>query len=161
MDRVFQHIDAHRDEYIDLLRRLCRQPSIAAQGVGLAETAEQVEGLMAEAGIRARVIPVEGGAPVVYGEVKGKSPRTLMLYNHYDVQPPDPLDEWESEPFGAEIRDDKIYARGVADNKGNLVARICAVDAMLHVLGELPVTCLLYTSPSPRDLSTSRMPSSA
>jgi acetylornithine deacetylase/succinyl-diaminopimelate desuccinylase-like protein len=140
MERVFQYIDAHRDEYIDLLRRLCRQPSIAAQGIGLAETAEQVESLMAEAGIRARVIPVEGGAPVVYGEVKGKVPRTLMLYNHYDVQPPDPLDEWESDPFGAEIRDGKIYARGVADNKGNLVARVCAVDAMLHAAGELPVS---------------------
>jgi acetylornithine deacetylase/succinyl-diaminopimelate desuccinylase-like protein len=140
MQRVFQYIDAHRDEYVDLLRRLCRQPSIAAQGIGLTETAEQVEGLMAEAGIRARVIPVEGGPPVVYGETKGKSPRTLMLYNHYDVQPPEPLEEWESDPFGAEIRDGKIYSRGVADNKGNLVARICAADALQHAQGELPVS---------------------
>ena len=140
MERVLQYINAHQDEYVDLLRRLCRQPSIAAQGIGLPETAEQVAGLMAEAGIRSRIIPVEGGAPVVYGEVKGKSPRTLMLYNHYDVQPPDPLEEWESDPFGAEIREGKIYGRGVADNKGNLVARICAVDAMLHALGELPVS---------------------
>ncbi|HTD46769.1 MAG TPA: M20/M25/M40 family metallo-hydrolase [bacterium] len=140
MDRVFQYIDAHRAEYVELLRGLCRQPSIAAQGIGLSETAGQVEALMAEAGIRARTIPVEGGAPVVYGEVKGKSPRALLFYNHYDVQPPEPLEEWESEPFGAVIRDDRIYARGVADNKGNLLARICAVDAMLHALGEIPAT---------------------
>ena len=140
MDRVFQYVDAHRVEYVELLRGLCRQPSIAAQGIGLHETAGQVEALMAEAGIRARTIPVEGGAPVVYGEVKGKSPRALLFYNHYDVQPPEPLEEWESEPFGAVIRDDKIYARGVADNKGNLMARICAVDAMLHALGEVPAT---------------------
>ena len=140
MDRVFQYIDVHRDEYVDLLLKLCRQPSIAAQGIGLRETAEQVEGLMSEAGIQARAFPVEGGAPVVYGEVKGKLPRTLMLYNHYDVQPPDPLDEWESDPFGAEIREGKIFCRGVADNKGNLVARICAVDALLHTAGELPVS---------------------
>jgi len=140
MDRVFQYVDAHRAEYVELLRGLCRQPSIAAQGIGLHETAGQVEALMAEAGIRARTIPVEGGAPVVYGEVKGKSPRALLFYNHYDVQPPEPLEEWESEPFGAVIRDDKIYARGVADNKGNLMARICAVDAMLHALGEVPAT---------------------
>ena len=140
MDRVFQYIDAHRAEYVELLRGLCRQPSIAAQGIGLNETAGQVEALMAEAGIHARTIPVEGGAPVVYGEVKGKSPRALLFYNHYDVQPPEPLEEWESDPFGAVIRDDRIYARGVADNKGNLVARICAVDAMLHTLGETPAT---------------------
>ncbi len=140
MDRVFQYIDAHRAEYVELLRGLCRQPSIAAQGIGLNETAGQVETLMAEAGIRARTIPVEGGAPVVYGEVKGKSPRALLFYNHYDVQPPEPLEEWESEPFGAAIRDEKIYARGVADNKGNLLARVCAVDALLHAQGEIPAT---------------------
>ena len=140
MDRVFQYIDAHRAEYVELLRGLCRQPSIAAQGIGLNETAGQVEALMAEAGIRARTIPVEGGAPVVYGEVKGKSPRALLFYNHYDVQPPEPLEEWESEPFGAVIRDDRIYARGVADNKGNLLARVCAVDALLHAQGEIPAT---------------------
>ena len=140
MDRVFQYIDAHRAEYVELLRGLCRQPSIAAQGIGLNETAGQVEALMAEAGIRARTIPVEGGAPVVYGEVKGKSPRALLFYNHYDVQPPEPLEEWESEPFGAVIRDEKIYARGVADNKGNLLARVCAVDALLHAQGEIPAT---------------------
>jgi acetylornithine deacetylase/succinyl-diaminopimelate desuccinylase-like protein len=140
MDRVFEYIDGRRDHYLSLLRDLCRRPSIAAQGVGLAETAEHVAGLMAEVGIRSRVVPVPGGAPVVYGEVKGRSPRTLMFYNHYDVQPPEPLDEWEGDPFGAEVRDGKLYARGAADNKGNLVARICAVDAMLHTQGELPAS---------------------
>ena len=138
MDRVFQYIDAHRDAYIELLRRLCRQPSIAAQGIGLEETASLVVGLMGEAGIRARLVPLPDGAPVVYGEARGRIPRTLMFYNHYDVQPPEPLEAWADDPFAAAIRDGKIYARGVADNKGNLVARICAVDAMLQVLGELP-----------------------
>ncbi len=140
MERVFKYIEAHRDESIRRLQDLCRQPSISAQGVGIEETASQVAALMREAGISARTIPVKGAAPIVYGEVKGKNPRTLMLYNHYDVQPPDPLDLWESDPFAAEIRDGKIFARGVADNKGNLVARICAVEAMLREHGELPVT---------------------
>jgi len=140
MDPVFRYIEAHEDESVRRLQALCRQPSIAAQGIGLEETAAQVAALMRDAGIQARVVPVVGGAPVVYGEVKGKSPRTLMLYNHYDVQPPDPLDLWQSDPFAAEIRDGKIYARGVSDNKGNLVARICAVEAMLREHGELPVT---------------------
>lgn len=140
MKDVLAHIDAQKDEYVRRLQALCRQPSISAQGIGLAETAAQVAALMTEAGIQARVIPVPDGAPVVYGEVKGKSPRTLMFYNHYDVQPPDPVEEWTSPPFGAEIRDEKIYARGAADNKGNLVARISAVEALLRVQGELPVT---------------------
>jgi acetylornithine deacetylase/succinyl-diaminopimelate desuccinylase-like protein len=140
MERVFRYVDAHKDEFVRRLQELCRQPSIAAQGIGLEETAAQVAALMQKAGILSRVIPVKGGAPVVYGEVKGKSPRTLMLYNHYDVQPPDPLDEWTSDPFAAEVRDGKIYARGAADNKGNLVARICAIEAMLREQGELPAT---------------------
>ena len=138
MNRVLPYIDAHREEYVRRLQDLCRQPSIAAQGVGLGETASKVAGMMEEAGIRAQVIPVEGGAPVVYGEVKGRGPRTLMFYNHYDVQPVDPLDEWTGDPFAADIRDGKIYARGVADNKGNLVARMCAVEAWLQAQTELP-----------------------
>ena len=140
MNGVFAHIDEQKDEYVRRLQALCRQPSISAQGVGLAETAAQVAALMSQAGIQSRVVLVPGGAPVVYGEVKGKSPRTLMFYNHYDVQPPDPVDEWTSAPFGADIRDGKLYARGAADNKGNLVARICAVEAVLRTQGELPAT---------------------
>ncbi len=140
MDRVFGYIAARQEEFVDRLRALCRRPSIAAQGIGLAETAAHVAALMREAGIPSRVIPVEGGAPVVYGAARGTGSRTLLFYNHYDVQPPDPLEEWASDPFAAEIRDGKLYARGAADNKGNLVARICAVEAMLRELGELPVT---------------------
>jgi len=140
MDHVFHYIEAHQEEYVGSLQRLCRQPSIAAEGIGLEETAGLVAHLMGEAGIRAQIIPLEGGAPIVVGEVKGKTPRTLLFYNHYDVQPPDPLDEWEGDPFGAEVRSGKLFARGAADNKGNLMARIGAVDAILRERGELPVT---------------------
>jgi acetylornithine deacetylase/succinyl-diaminopimelate desuccinylase-like protein len=80
------------------------------------------------------------GYPVIYGEMPGRTPRSLLIYNHYDVQPPEPLDLWEHEPFGADIVDGVIWARGVADNKGNLVARLCAVDAWLAVRKELPLT---------------------
>lgn len=140
MDAVLAHIDAQRDEYVRRLQDLCRQPSIAAQGIGLQETASKVAGMMEQAGIHSQVIPVEGGAPVVYGEAKGRGPRTLMFYNHYDVQPVDPLDEWTADPFSGEIRDGKIFARGVADNKGNIVARLCAVEAWLKAQGELPAS---------------------
>jgi len=89
-------------------------------------------------GAEARLIEVEGGPPVVYGEI-GSGKRTLLIYNHYDVQPPEPLELWESEPFAAEIRDGKLYARGVSDNKGNTLARIQAVESWLATQGDLPL----------------------
>jgi acetylornithine deacetylase/succinyl-diaminopimelate desuccinylase-like protein len=77
------------------------------------------------------------GAPVVVAERKGKSDKTLLFYNHYDVQPPEPLELWESPPFEPQIRDGKMYGRGVSDDKGHLVARLFALDALLAE-GELP-----------------------
>ena len=139
MRDLFQYIDDHADDYIAMLQRLCRQPSVAAQGVGMAETAAMVEGLLAGLGARPRQIDTRGGYPVVYAELDGKAPRTLSFYNHYDVQPAEPLDQWDSDPWGAQIRDGRIWARGVADNKGNLAARIAAIDAWQKVHGELPL----------------------
>lgn len=138
MDDIFQVIEARKEIYLDWLVQLCAQPSIAAQHVGMAETAALVERMMSGIGAQARQVATNG-YPVVYGEIGGKSDKTLSFYNHYDVQPPEPLDLWESEPFQPSIRDGTFYARGVADNKGNLVARLAAVDAYLRARGELPV----------------------
>ncbi|HEY6103204.1 MAG TPA: M20/M25/M40 family metallo-hydrolase [bacterium] len=137
MQDVFAYIDQHRDRFIERLQWLCRQPSIAAQNVGIQETAEMVAQLMREVGVAPQLFATDG-APVVYGVV-GVGPRTLLIYNHYDVQPPEPLELWESPPFAADVRDDKLYARGAADNKGNLVARLSAVEAWLRVRGALPL----------------------
>jgi acetylornithine deacetylase/succinyl-diaminopimelate desuccinylase-like protein len=137
MQDVFTYIDQHRDRFIERLQWLCRQPSIAAQNVGIQETARMVAQLMRDVGIAPELYATDG-APVVYGTA-GTGARTLLIYNHYDVQPPEPLELWESPPFAAEVRDDKLYARGAADNKGNLVARLCAVDAWLRVRGALPL----------------------
>ncbi len=135
---IFNYIDQHADEYVERLRALCRQPSIAAQNVGMAETADMVLNLLHDIGADARILPT-AGFPFVYGEMTGRSPKTLAFYDHYDVQPPEPLELWRSEPFAAEIRDGRIWARGVADNKGNLAARLCAVEAYKKVRGELPL----------------------
>jgi acetylornithine deacetylase/succinyl-diaminopimelate desuccinylase-like protein len=137
MQDVFAYIDQHRDRFIERLQWLCRQPSIAAQNVGIEETAGMVARLMREVGVTPELYTTDG-APVVYGTA-GDRGRTLLIYNHYDVQPPEPLDLWESPPFAAEVRDGKVYARGAADNKGNLVARLCAVEAWLQVRGALPL----------------------
>ncbi len=139
MDRVYQYIEQNKEMYIEWLQGLCRQPSVAAQNRGMKETASLVEQYL-KTYIKASVEQIQtSGYPVVFGEIKENKRRTLSFYNHYDVQPEDPLEQWESDPFSAEIRNGKIFARGVADNKGNLVARIAAVHAYQQVYGELPV----------------------
>lgn len=138
MEDIFGYIDRHQQQFVTRVQWLCRQPSIAAQNVGIRETAQMVAQLMQEVGVKTELYATDG-APVVYGTVGSGSP-TLLIYNHYDVQPPEPLEEWHSPPFAAEIRDGKLYARGSADNKGNLVARLCAVEAWLRTRGALPLT---------------------
>jgi acetylornithine deacetylase/succinyl-diaminopimelate desuccinylase-like protein len=139
MQKIYDHIDDHADEYVEGLLHLCRQPSIAAQDVGMADTAKMVENRLLGIGAKTSCIST-AGFPVIYGEIDGAGERTLLFYNHYDVQPPDPVDEWRFEPFSAVIDSGRIWARGVADNKGNLMARICAVDAWQQVSGGLPLT---------------------
>src|SRR3989442_4426925 len=138
MKDVFDYIDARRPEFIDSLQWWSRQPSIAAQNVGIRETAQMVAQLMEQIGVRPELYSTDG-PPVIYGAV-ANPPKTLVIYNHYDVQPPEPVEEWHSPPFAAEIRDGKLFARGAADNKGNLVARLCAVEAWLRTRGALPLT---------------------
>ncbi len=79
-----------------------------------------------------------GGSPVVYAKRRGKSDKTLLFYNHYDVQPPEPLELWESPPFEATRRNGMMFARGVSDDKGHFVSRLFALDAILAAEGDLP-----------------------
>ncbi|HEX6292744.1 MAG TPA: M20/M25/M40 family metallo-hydrolase [Herpetosiphonaceae bacterium] len=137
LEAVFQWIDTQRDAAIADLQRFCRQPSVAAQSWGMAEMAQMVQDALRDLGAETQSIAT-AGFPVIVGRIQGETPRHLAIYNHYDVQPPEPLDAWSVQPFAAEIRDGKLYARGVADNKGNLVARLWAARAWLAVYGRLP-----------------------
>jgi len=137
MQAVDQSIDRRLDENLDELSRLCAQPSISAQGIGMQECAELVAEMLRKRGFKTEVMATKG-FPVVYGELAGRSERTLLLYNHYDVQPPEPLELWDSPPFEPTIREGKMYARGVADNKGHIICRLAAIDALLEADGELP-----------------------
>lgn len=121
---------AEMDRATRELQQLVRQPSVAAQGVGIAETVRLVCELVEASGGRTRVL-TEGvpGNPVIYAEFDGESERTLLFYDHYDVQPVEPVAEWTVEPFGGEIRDGKIYGRGTSDNKGEIAARLAAIRA--------------------------------
>jgi acetylornithine deacetylase/succinyl-diaminopimelate desuccinylase-like protein len=140
---VFDYVDQHAEEFIERLRALCRQPSVSAQGIGLLETAAVVEQMARAVGATTERIELEGGPPIIYGVVAGTGARKLQLYDHYDVQPPEPLELWRDEPFGADVSDGRIWARGVSDNKGNLVARLCAIEAYQRTLGQLPLTISL------------------
>lgn len=131
------YAEAHVERALADLERYCRQPTISAQGVGIAEGAALTAELLRAAGLDAHVLPT-AGAPVVVGERRGRSPRTLLFYDHYDVQPPEPLDLWQSPPFEPTRREGCLFARGVADNKANIIARLFAVQALLATEGELP-----------------------
>lgn len=135
---VFAFIDEHAGESIVELQRLLRQPSVAAQNHGMRETASMVEEMLDGIGMNPRQIDT-AGYPVIYGLQPGVSDKVLSFYNHYDVQPADPLDEWDSDPWAAAIRDGRIIARGVADNKGNIAARVAAIRAWKAVRGDLPL----------------------
>ncbi len=139
MNRVLDYIDIHWQQALADVMRLCRQPSISAQGVGLEETAELLAQMMAEYGVPCQILPSKG-YPVVYGELRGDSPITLLFYNHYDVQPPEPLELWSSPPFEPTVFEGKLRGRGVSDNKGNIVARLLAIKAFSQVQGRPPVS---------------------
>ena len=131
------YVDAHRNEFIQKLDALCRRPCISAQQSGTAETARYVAELLAEIGAAPQLLET-AGAPVVYGEL-GSGNHTLLIYNHYDVQPPEPFEQWDTPPFEPTIRDGKMFARGVSDNRADMLARILATQVWQHTIGELPL----------------------
>ncbi len=139
-DTLNAYLDAHSHDAQALLERLCSQPSVAAQNYGMAEMADLMESLLRETGFQTQRLYAEGAPTAIYGELKGRSPYTILLYNHYDVQPAEPLDLWTSPAFEPTVRDGKLYARGVADNKGEIAARLTAIRALLATQGELPIT---------------------
>jgi acetylornithine deacetylase/succinyl-diaminopimelate desuccinylase-like protein len=119
--------------------RLASQPSVSARKEGIEDCAAIVEMMLKGIGASTKVLKVEGAAPLVYGEVKGKrTDKTIMFYNHYDVQPEEPLELWKSPPFKPEIRDGVIYGRGVSDDKGELVSRLKIVEAFIKTAGAPP-----------------------
>lgn len=137
--KIDEFIERNREMYIKWLTEFCRIPSVAAQNRGMEDAVSYLDDLFEEAfSIIPEKLPTEG-FPVVYAELQGKSDKILSFYNHYDVQPEDPIELWKSLPFEPDIRDGKIFARGVADNKGNLIARIAAIHAIKQVGLELPV----------------------
>lgn len=127
---------------IETLKEYVRFPTVSAQHKAIPETVAFVSQMIQAAGGEVKVLDDLGGNPVVYaffaaGDGKDAT-KTLLFYNHYDVQPPEPFAEWNSEPFDPVVVDGKLFARGVADNKGDLVARLTAIELLKREFGGLP-----------------------
>ncbi|MBI4304796.1 MAG: M20/M25/M40 family metallo-hydrolase [Chloroflexi bacterium] len=143
MDDIYRHIDQHLDENLQVLMDLVRQPSVSAQSMGFDKAPQLVKAALEKVGLKAEIVPVpNGGKPTVFAQTQakggGSGRPTLLFYTHYDVQPPEPLDLWESPPFEPVRRGDRIYGRGVSDDKGNVAARLAAIRAFQEVRGGLP-----------------------
>ena len=143
MDKVIDFINVNRDRYLDELKTFLAIPSISAlpQHTGdVKRCAEWCADEMRRIGLgNVRLIDTPGN-PVAYGDWLGApGAPTILFYGHYDVQPVDPIDLWESPPFEATVRDGEIYARGSADDKGQVFMHFKAVEAHLKRNGHLPV----------------------
>ncbi|TIL34584.1 M20/M25/M40 family metallo-hydrolase [Mesorhizobium sp.] len=143
LDAVFEHIESNRTSFLDRLVDYVRRPSISAENVGIAEVGALLVEMLTGIGLETSLVPTEGHPIVVARWEKAPGKATVLLYGHYDVQPADPIDKWLSPPFEPTIRDGRLYARGVGDNKGQHFAQILAIESHLKVHGALPCNVIL------------------
>ncbi|HSA98888.1 MAG TPA: M20/M25/M40 family metallo-hydrolase [Candidatus Nitrosotenuis sp.] len=141
MNETLKHVDKNIGNLVKDLQTLIRQPSVSAKNQGIEECSLLVRNMLIKSGISSEILRLKKGvAPVVFGEVKSKKNpnKTLLFYNHYDVQPVEPLDLWDDEPFSGKVVGNKVFGRGAADDKGELVTRIKAVESFLKTTGDVP-----------------------
>ena len=138
LEDVKTYLDKSTDQAIDLLKKLVRFPSVAAKGEGIDEASIMLHSLFQELGMKAKIHTTKG-SPVVTAHLDVGAKRTLLFYDHYDVQPAEPFELWASPPFEPEIRDGRLYGRGVADNKGDTISRIWTLKAFQETNTPLPV----------------------
>jgi len=143
MDNVIDFVNVNRDRYLDELKALLAIPSISAlpeHAPDIRRCAEWCADEMRRIGLQNVKLIETAGNPVVYGDwLNAPDAPTILFYGHYDVQPVDPVELWQSPPFEATIRDGEIYARGAADDKGQVFMHFKAVEAHMKQNGRLPV----------------------
>ena len=142
MPTPYEYIESHRAEFDKELTSFLRIASVSADSKfkpQILEACDFVAKKMKSAGLKTEVIETEGN-PLVYGEWLGAPGKpTILIYGHYDVQPPDPLDLWISGPFEPTVRDGNIYARGATDDKGQMYLHLNAIEAWIKTVGKLPI----------------------
>jgi acetylornithine deacetylase/succinyl-diaminopimelate desuccinylase-like protein len=147
MADVYGYIDENMTRFREELDAFLRIPSVSAKSEHVPDMKRAAEWLaerMREAGLET-VIEATAGHPIVVGEYRGAGDGapTVLVYGHYDVQPPEPLDEWTSPPFEPEVRDGRIYARGSIDDKGQLYVHVKAIEAHMKTSGSIPVNLVV------------------
>src|SRR5262245_61300592 len=143
MDALTEYLEQNRDRFVDDLKSVLRIPSVSAKAehkADCARCAQYIADQLKSLGMtRVEVVPT-AGHPVVYAEWLGAPGKpTALLYGHYDVQPPEPLELWHTPPFEPTLRDGKLYARGAVDDKGQVWMHLKAIEAHMKVNGKLPV----------------------
>lgn len=141
MKKILGWVDANIGELVSDLQSLIQQPSISAKNEGIEDCAKLVTKILKQSGIKSHILRLKKGiAPVVFAEVNSKKnpTKTLLFYNHYDVQPVEPIELWTDKPFSGKIKGNKIFGRGASDDKGELITRIKAVQAFLKTNGDVP-----------------------
>lgn len=135
---IRNHVEESLPRYLDLWKQACSISSVSTDSAGLEEMASWLERRLGELGAKVERLEVPGSPPALLGEMSGTGERTLMIYDHYDVQPVDPIELWDSPPFEPSEREGRLFARGAADNKGDLIARFCAIEAYRELNEDLP-----------------------
>lgn len=159
-NRFDRYVDRHARDFIERLQSMCRMVSVAARGTGMRAMGDTVSKLMQRTGAGTRSFTIGNGFPIIYGEC-GDNERKFVAYGHYDVQPVGHLTDWTYGPFAAQIVDEKLFARGASNSKGDLVVRLAAIEAYQKTFGKLPV-CVRFVvegedgigSPSLRNFTT-------
>ncbi|MFZ0366055.1 MAG: M20/M25/M40 family metallo-hydrolase [Nitrososphaeraceae archaeon] len=146
MTIIESRVESEIDTLTSQLQQLIRVPSVSAKKqLTITKCGELVSEIMSKAGIKSELLKLDYNseeiAPVVYGEVKSKNNpdgKTILFYNHYDVQPPEPIELWDDDPFSGKIDGNLIFGRGASDDKGELITRIKAVQYFLDETGDVP-----------------------
>src|SRR6266516_1866479 len=159
LNPALQYVSKNKDRFLQDFRTLLKQPSVSAQKLGIEDCAKIVKKQMDMAGLKAKILPVKNGNPVVYGEARSKSSsKTLLIYGHYDVQPVEPLEKWVSGPFDAKLSGRKIVSRGAADSKNNVVSFIKAAESYLKSSGDVPLN-LKFVVEGEEEIGSPHLPS--
>lgn len=140
---ILAHVETHAETYVARLMDYLRHPSISAWGEGIAEVSSLLVDTLGRLGFAAEAVATEGHPMVLAKRAGPPNGPTVLLYGHYDVQPPDPLDAWITPPFEPAIRNGRIYARGAGDNKGQHFAQLLAIEAVLETCGALPCSVIV------------------
>ena len=138
-DAALAYANEHRDAFLDDLKALLRIPSISTlpeHKGDIQRAAQFVADQLTAIGLKKIRLIKSAGHPLVYGEwLEAPEKPTVLIYGHYDVQPVDPINEWESKPFEPTVRNDNIYARGAVDDKGQMLGLVKALEAISRTSG--------------------------